>query len=101
MKTFCAILCGLAICAGAVPVTLCWDAPPCQVDLYKVYQAPKVEGPFVFIGGTTNTSYYLDLTPGAYFWYVTASNYWGESGPSNVTNTPAPTPRVDGLKVTR
>jgi hypothetical protein len=40
------------------------------------------------------------LLTGIYFFRVTASNVWAESGPSNVVNPPPPAGAPANLKVT-
>jgi hypothetical protein len=65
-----------------------------DIDAIKVYWSPTPAAPLpwqllsVAQGPTTNVVF--PFTPQRGYFYVTASNMWGESGPSNVTNVPAP-----------
>jgi len=87
-----------------VEVGLAWDANPTNEEVlsYQVYQASNVIGPWELVLTVTNTNATIRLpSPRRAFWYVTASNYWGESGPSNITNTPSQAGKVNGLGITR
>lgn len=76
-------------------IRLLWDYPPDQVTNvnFVVHYSTNLNliltnWPVVITTYTTNVDF--DINPGAYFFYVTASNFWGEvSPPSNVVNTPA------------
>ncbi len=84
-------------------VTLAWDANPAtdQVTKYTVYRAPAATGPWTKVQDVTaTTATVTGLSPGIYFFHVTASNVWGESGPSNVVSTPPPAGSPANLKVT-
>lgn len=98
-----AILILTAISTFAASVILSWDANPVDQEVtgYKVYQATAVTGPFTLITNTPITSVVLTLTPGKYFWYVTATNFWGESLPSETVHTPANVSGIVTLKVTK
>jgi hypothetical protein len=49
--------------------------------------------------GTNFTLTFTNLTvPSQRFWYVTASNLWGESDPSNVLALPPPPVRTGAIK---
>lgn len=70
---------------------LTWDLNPTTESVlkYSVYQANGPTGTFVkVLDVTTNHATIPNLTPGMYRFYVTASNVWGESGPSNIVQTP-------------
>lgn len=67
-------------------VTLAWDANPAtdQVMKYTVYRAPASKGPWTKVQDVAaTTATVTGLSPGIYFFRVTASNVWGESCPSN------------------
>ena len=84
---------GIAAGIAAETVRFAWDAnaPEEQVTGYFLYSAPNVTGPFTVLGAVgTNTSLSVTMNPARAFFYVTASNLWGESLPSNVLTTPAP-----------
>ncbi len=84
-------------------VTLAWDANPAtdQVTKYTVYHAPASTGPWTKVQDVTaTTATVTGLSPGIYFFHVTASNVWGESGPSNVVSTPPPAGTPANLKIT-
>jgi hypothetical protein len=88
----------------AATVLLEWEPSPSDqaVECYKVYQATNVDGPFCHVGtvpAPATNWIGIDLTPGVYFWYVTASNFWGESEASNKANTPAPPRKVNGTAI--
>lgn len=86
MKTILAIF-ALAFTALAVDVKLAWDAndPAEEVIAYRLYQATNITGLWVVVQVVTTNAATVSLpAPGRYFWYVTASNFWTESGPSNI-----------------
>ncbi len=56
---------------------------------YNLYWSTNMTAPFVLYGNTTNlTITVTNLTPAVYRFYVTATNIWGESVPSNMVQTP-------------
>lgn len=106
------ILCLLLI-AGAVlasvpmvptSVVLAWDQSTNQPDVFKLYCSADMAVPLnlwtnVATVAGTNTCITNVMLPGKMFFYVTASNFWGESGPSNVTNTPVVPQSVTNLTI--
>ena len=102
-----------AIPSGPTSVTLGWDPEP-GIDFFKLYASSNVAAPIntwtllTNIPGTvvtpTNsypqTNVQVAIEPGAMFFYLTASNLWGETGPSNITNTP-PLPLATNLNIHR
>jgi hypothetical protein len=92
----------LSVTLIAVDVPLSWNSNPADQEVlaYRVYQATNVVGPFVCIGSTNSTSFVIKgLTPGQYFWYVTASNYWGEGLQSDTVHTPTVATKVMSLGI--
>lgn len=91
----------------AADITLVWDAndPVDQIIGYQVYQSTNVGGPYLQIGNTEgpkSTNFVVrNLTPGVYFFYVTASNIWTESLPSNTVKTPPLPSAVKKLVITK
>ena len=80
------------VCGQTATVTLAWDAndPSEQVTKYSVYQATVANGPWAKVAEVSETTATVaGLTPGVYYFHVTATNIWQESGPSNIVNTPA------------
>jgi hypothetical protein len=97
----------IGIAAGPVTVQVYWNPPASgSPDLYKLYATNDAAAPLntwplltAIPGNVTNAS--LSLVPGQVFFYLTASNFWGESGPSNITNTPAVLTNASRLQITR
>lgn len=89
---------------GPVAITLYWDPnPPAEeVQVYVVRQATNVLGPWSIVATPTTTNTIITLpVPGKWFWFVTASNFWGESVPSNTNSTPLPAGKVQATKISR
>jgi hypothetical protein len=84
-------------CQAVVPpiqsVTLAWDSVTnTTVELYKLYE---ISGPATnLLATTTNLTVTLtNVLAMPHRWFVTASNMWGESDPSNLLVVPgAPVP---------
>ncbi len=80
------------------PVTLCWEYPAAEQtpDLhFRVYHSTNPDLPLYKWTPLTNTagtncSITVPVERGRHFFYITASNWWGESDPSNIASTPAP-----------
>ena len=98
----------LADTPGSDTVTLVWDYPSAELNTnltFKLYHSinptlPLAQWtPFTNIAGT-NLSVALSIDVGVHFFFLTASNWWGESDPSNVASTPAP-PRSGVLMIRR
>jgi len=86
------MVCPLA--AGAGTVTLQWGQST-GADGYRIYRMPVGEQPITNpprtpIGTVGKALTYSDttVTAGAWSYFVTAYNSWGESAPSNVVSTP-------------
>ena len=80
-------------------LTADWDTNVTSADLvFKVYTSSDVASPLTNWTVLTNVSWpgcmtngtnivvNVPLTPGQHYYFMTASNWWGESPPSNVTN---------------
>ena len=89
-------------------ITLAWDYPASELSTnlsFKLYHSvnpaqPLAQWtPITNIAGT-NLSVSLPVEVGVHFFYLTASNWWGESDPSNVASTPPP-PRSGILGIRR
>lgn len=74
----------------SILITLLWDANPAsdEVERYYVWQTTNVTVPFVQVTNVATNGVTFDRVPGRYFFYVTASNFWGMGPQSNITNTP-------------
>lgn len=96
---------------AAVPspqnIILAWDTYPAAEltpDLtFKLYTSTDISVPLAnwtvirTVPGT-NTQVTISVIPGRQFFYLTASNFWGESDPSGVLGLP-PAPRQGVLTV--
>jgi len=89
-------------------VTLTWDYPAADLspDLtFRIRHSTEADLPFAKwsvltnVAGT-NLSVTLNLEPGQHYFYLTATNWWGESDPSNIASTP-PRPRSGALRIHR
>lgn len=84
-----------AVGAGPTVVTLLWDAPTNGVSpdmSYNLYSAGALTLPltnWAVVTNTTNQTVTLSIQPGNHFFFVTASNLFGESDPSNLLGPPA------------
>lgn len=85
----------------AAGIRLEWQASPSgeAVKGYIVYQATTADGPYTPVAHVPSTNAVLDVTPGRYFYYVRATNFWSESEPSNTAVTPLPATKIEGTKV--
>lgn len=93
----------LPLMAQSATITLAWDPndPKDQVAKYTLYRASSANGPWAKVQDVTGTTTTLSgLVSGIYYFYVTASNNWGESAPSNIVNTPPPAGAPSNLRVT-
>jgi hypothetical protein len=84
----------LTVPALAADLTFFWEAndPAEEVIAYRLYSATNVTGPYTLAATTTNglqtNLAVTNVVQGQGFYYVTASNFWGESVPSAGVNTP-------------
>lgn len=95
----------LAASALAANLTFIWDPNPPdeEVVVYRLYTSSNAVGPFTFCAATTNgTQTTLTITnavQGRAFFYLTASNFWGESLASDHVNTPTFAGSVKGTSL--
>lgn len=89
--------------SGTSLIVLSWQAndPAQQIAAYNVYTSGSRTGPFTPVGSTPGTSLNVSVTPGAAYYYVTASNFWGETDPGNIVSTPSPPSMVQGVTIRR
>lgn len=88
-----------AFTASAVAVTLQWNQQP-EAESFNLYRSTNLID-WVVTTNTTGTNVTLPLAPGSYFFKVTASNFWGESGFSATVGTPAPATTPGGFVIRR
>jgi hypothetical protein len=96
LASFFTIFCVLAAFAPPINgrVRLLFYYPPEQLTnvTFNVYHSINIAVPLTNWSILTNisqTQVDLDVIPGEHFFYITATNFWGESGPSNIANTPS------------
>lgn len=82
-----------AIPAVQVPITLLWDYPASNLStdlVFRVYTSSDLTNwtALATVPGGTNGVLSLQVLPAEAFYYVTASNFWGESLPSAPASTP-------------
>lgn len=94
---------------------ICWSYTNAAPDSFKVYQTTNVAlaltnwtvltNVSALASAGTNTwptnSCLAYVTPGSYFFTVTASNFWGESIPAPPASTPAPVGNVTNTVIKR
>lgn len=79
---------------GPQPVRLEWDYPDDSAEVFKIYSHTNLESPLTNWGVLTNVAgtnrgCAVSIEAGRRFFLCTASNYWGESLPSNRPGLPA------------
>jgi hypothetical protein len=102
-------LCHAALPTGPMPVKLGWNYPTNQLSpdlVFKLYTSTNLTTPltnWTWIGTTAgaNTSMLAVIQPGAQFFVLTASNFWGESDFSNVASTPPLPAATNNLTIGR
>lgn len=104
MKNLIAILLLFSLAAFAAvknSAKLEWDYSAAEVLAvrFNVYSATNVAGPFTVFTNVAGTNVVIPITEGAHFYYVTATNEWGESDPSNVASATV-VRRGQGLRIT-
>jgi hypothetical protein len=79
---------------------LVWDAnDPEEEAQYIIYSAPEAAGPWSKVAHLSETTWTITAVGERMFYYVTASNAWGESDPSHVTNTPCRAGLVRSMQI--
>lgn len=89
-------------------VKIDWDYPQDEMGTNLVFiisshtnaNEPLTNWFRIVVPGTSTTARAV-MVPERRFFFVTASNFWGESGPSNIADTPRPATNVTGLKLTK
>ena len=90
-------------------INLSWSYPTNEFDTNLVFRVYSSTNATDFLTNWsvltnvvgTNLSATVTIAPGARFFFMTASNFWGESNPSEVASTPA-LPRSDSrIGITR
>lgn len=87
-------------------VTVMWDYPEAELPgvTFRIYHSTNLSQPLpwnFFLAVEATNRAHLVLTPGVNFAYVTASNFWGESAPSNVAGTPTLPQYINTLQIRR
>ena len=89
------------------PLTLAWNYPTNEMSTnltFKMYHSLNVTNPLPWTVITnivgTSLQCYLDVVKGEHYYYVTASNMWGESIPSNILGLPPVAKTITNLKIT-
>jgi len=80
-----------------------WDYAPTEVTnvVFRLYRSTDAVNYTVLTNVVGSTNVDLVVTPGKNWFYVTASNFWGESTPSNIASTPAAPNASGNLKTTK
>jgi len=89
-------------------ITLSWDygtnSPP---DVYKLYASTSLTAPttgwtlIATVPGSIQEVTLSNVVAQQRWFYVTASNWWGESPPSNTTGTPQPPGQVTNMRISQ
>lgn len=87
-------------------VTVMWTYPTQDIAgvTFRIYQTTNLTQalPWNFLTSVQSTNKaHLTLIPGNNFAYVTASNFWGESAPSNIAGTPTVPLYIDTTTILR
>ena len=67
---------------------LVWDYPTAELPSvsFNVYHAINAAGPFSVLTNVSATNCTVQILQGSHFYYVTATNEWGESDPSETAS---------------
>lgn len=104
MKSFLSLLL-LSCLAFAADLRFEWTANDSaeQVTAYQLYSATNVTGPYAISAITANGSQtnltLTNVVRGQAFYYLTASNFWGESLPGEAVSTPKLATEVGTLTI--
>lgn len=97
---------------AAVPspqnITFTWVYPtnltPDDSLVFKIYSSASANAPkpwaVMSTAPSTQRSLVVSVAPSQKYYYIAASNFWGEADPSNVVGTP-PSPLSGVLSVTK
>jgi len=107
MKHLLAILfLSAALNAEELPLTWIYDPIEQQdIDVWKLYHTDNLNDPIdwklfgVYTNNLSTNLIMVDITPGQHFFILTASNYWGESLPSNRARTKFAPNKINTLKI--
>ncbi len=97
-----ALLLSALTLSAATVLTFVWDPndPTEEVTGYFLYSSTNVTGPYSVLSATgTNVSCMVTMAPARAFFFVTASNMWGESMPSDTVHVAKPVTSVTNLKL--
>lgn len=84
----------------SVLVTVFWDHPgECDFRVYHSTNAALPVAQWTVAETTTNTFVQFDIQPGAYFFTVSASNFWGEVFAVETVSTPEPARGITKLQI--
>lgn len=100
MKRLIALLLSLPVAAATL--TFSWNAndPAEEVTGYFLYSATNVTGPYAVLSAAgTNLSCTITTAPAQMFFFLTASNMWGESLPSDTVHVAKPVSAITNLKL--
>lgn len=89
-------------------VTLSWDYDTNNLpDAFKLYSSTNLSEPatnwtpIATLSGTIRNVTISNIPKQECWFYVTASNWWGESLPSNIAWVPQPPSEVSNLRISR
>lgn len=89
-----------AIAALKTSARLEWDyLDDASAVTFNLYHATNVAGPYAFLTNVATTNVVVPISGGSHFYYVTATNEWGESDPSNIASAKVPG-RGQNLRIT-
>lgn len=95
----------LLIAARGAEVTLEWNASPSDQEVkgYCIWHCTNIGGPWERLTNSvgTATNVVVNIEPGIHFFFCTATNFWGESPPSNIAWTPPKASAIEGVKIER
>lgn len=88
-------------------VSLSWDYDTNNApDVFKLYTSTDITTPttnwtlVATVSGNIHNATISNIPAQQAFYYVTASNWWGESNPSNIAGTPQIPGAVSNLQMT-
>jgi len=106
MKTLILILSVFSIQSAEIPITWLYDPiEQPDIDVWKLYHTDNLNDPIdwqlfgVYTNNLSTNLIMVDITPGQHFFILTASNYWGESLPSNRARSKFAPVKINTLKI--